>query len=95
MAGFAGLAFGLLLGVVMPKRTTALVTALFGSAVCMASVAALLTARSGDRPEFLNQSPVIWGIAWIVLTAIGLFVQLGFISGRKSNTRTGSEDGAG
>lgn len=91
-AGFAGLAFGLLVGVVMPKRTTALVTALFGSAACMASATALLTARSGQRPEFLNQSAVVWAGVWVVLTVVGLMVQLGFLTRNKNKARTLSGD---
>jgi hypothetical protein len=87
-SGFAGLAFGLLVGVVLPKRTTALVTALFGSAVCMASITALLTARSGARPDFLNQSAVTWAIAWVVLTIVGLMVQLGFLTRSKNKLQT-------
>jgi len=87
-SGFAGLAFGLLVGVVLPKRTTALVTALFGSAVCMASITALLTARSGARPDFLNQSAVTWAIAWVILTIVGLMVQLGFLTRSKNKLQT-------
>lgn len=91
-AGFAGLALGLLIGVVMPKRTTALVTSLFGSAVCMASTSALLTARSGERPEYLDQSAMVWAMIWILLTGIGLMIQLGFITKKTNNTRTGDGD---
>ncbi len=87
-SGFAGLAFGLLVGVVLPKRTTALVTSLFGSAAMMASTTALLTARSGQRPDFLNQSAVIWAAAWVVLTVVGLMVQLGFLSKNKNKAQT-------
>ena len=91
-AGFAGLAFGLLVGVVLPKRTTALVTSLFGSAVCMASTSALLTARNGQQPEFLNQSALIWATAWVILTIIGLMVQLGFLTKATNKSRTHHPD---
>jgi len=91
-AGFAGFAFGLLVGVLLPKRTTALVTSLFGSAVCMASISALLTASNGERPEYLNQSATVLAIVWVVLTGIGLMIQLGFITKRANGNRTGGDD---
>lgn len=90
-AGFAGLAFGLLIGVVMPRRTTALVTSLLGSAVCLASVTALLTARSGQRPEFLDQSAVVWASGWVILAILGLMVQLGFLT--KSTNKKRADGG--
>jgi VIT1/CCC1 family predicted Fe2+/Mn2+ transporter len=91
-AGFAGFAFGLLIGVALPKRTTALVTSLFGSAVCMASVSALLTARTGEQPAFLDQSATVLAIVWIALTGIGLMIQLGFITKRTNKARTSQDD---
>ncbi len=91
-AGFAGFAFGLLIGVVLPKRTTALVTSLFGSAVCMASTSALLTASNGERPEYLNQSATVLAIVWVILTGIGLMIQLGFITKKSNTPRTNDED---
>lgn len=91
-AGFAGLALGLLVGVAMPRRTTALVTSLFGSAVCLASASALLTARTGQRPQFLDQSAVVWAIAWVGLAMIGLMVQLGFLARRKTADGDADDD---
>jgi len=91
-AGFAGFAFGLLIGVVLPKRTTALVTSLFGSAVCMASTSALLTASNGERPEYLNQSATVLAIVWVILTGIGLMIQLGFITKKSNGSRTNDDE---
>lgn len=91
-AGFAGFAFGLLIGVVLPKRTTALVTSLFGSAVCMASTSALLTASNGERPDYLNQSATVLAIVWVILTGIGLMIQLGFITKKSNGSRTNDGD---
>ncbi len=87
-AGFAGFAFGLLVGVMMPKRTTALVTSLSGSAVCIGATSALLTARTGQRPDFLDQSAIIWAIVWVILTALGLMVQLGFLNSSANKNRS-------
>ena len=91
-AGFAGFAFGLLIGVVLPRRTTALVTSLFGSAVCMAATSALLTASNGERPEYLNQSATVLAIVWVILTGIGLMIQLGFITKKSNGSRTNDDD---
>ncbi len=76
---FAGLALGLLIGVVMPTRASALVTSLTGSAAWIGAGTALLTARNGEIPEFLDQSAVVWAIVWIIIAILGLFVQLGFL----------------
>jgi len=91
---FAGLALGLLVGVTMPNRTAALVTALLGSAVAIGAAVALATAQSGALPGVLDRSPVVWGIAWIVLTLVGLLVQLGFLrrTSRNTSTSEASED---
>lgn len=90
---FAGLALGLLVGVTMPTRTAALVTALLGSAVWIGAGVALLTANNGTLPEFLHRSAVVWAAAWIVITLVGLVVQLGFLRKPKHSTnKSGSDD---
>ena len=90
---FAGLALGLLVGVVMPNRAAALVTSLTGSAAWIGAGTALLTARSGELPGFLDQSAVVWAVIWIFIAILGLFVQLGFL-GKKSGkaSRSSSDD---
>lgn len=90
---FAGLALGLLVGVTMPTRTSALVTALLGSAVWIGAGVALLTARNGQLPEFLHRSSVVWAAAWILITLLGLVVQLGFLSKPKhESNKSGSDE---
>ena len=58
---FGGLALGLLVGVTMPNRTAALVTALLGAAIWMSAALALLTARTGEIPDALDRSAIVWG----------------------------------
>jgi len=80
---FAGIGLGLLIGVVMPTRAAALVTSLTGSAAWIGAGIALLTARNGEIPGFLDRSAVVWAAAWIIIAILGLFVQLGFL-GKKT-----------
>ncbi|MCA9304473.1 MAG: hypothetical protein KC996_10155 [Phycisphaerales bacterium] len=90
-AMFAGLGLGLLVGAVIPVRTAALVTSLFGSAVWMSSGIALLTAR-GNPPGFLDQKPVVLAGVWIIVTILGLLAQLGFLSKAKAMRSKRAED---
>ena len=91
---FAGLGLGLLIGVVMPNRAAALVTSLTGSAIWIGSATALLTARNGEIPTFLDRSAVVWATAWIIIAILGLFVQLGFLGNKshKSSKKHPHED---
>lgn len=89
---FAGLALGLLVGVVMPNRAAALVTSLTGSAAWIGAGTALLTARNGEIPGFLDQSAVVWAIIWIFIAILGLFVQLGFLGKKSSKPARSSAD---
>lgn len=90
---FAGLGLGLLIGVVMPNRAAALVTSLTGSAAWIGAGTALLTARNGEIPPFLDRSAVVWAAVWIFITILGLFVQLGFLDKKsKRPARSSSND---
>lgn len=89
---FAGLALGLLVGVMMPNRAAALVTSLTGSAAWIGAGTALLTARSGEVPEYLDRSAVVWAIIWIIIAILGLFVQLGFLSKKSSKSSRSNDD---
>lgn len=92
---FAGLGLGLLIGVVMPNRAAALVTSLTGSATWIGAGTALLTARNGEVPGFLDQSAVAWAVIWIIIAILGLFVQLGFLnkqSGKPARIRDDDDE---
>lgn len=89
---FAGLGLGLLVGVLMPNRTAALVTSLTGSAIWIGAGTALLTARNGEIPGFLDQSAVVWAVIWIIIAILGLFVQLGFLDKKSGKSARSSDD---
>lgn len=79
----AGLALGLLMGVAMPKRSSALVTALFGSALWLGAGVALIRANADPDPGFITQPPVTWAVVWAIAAVAGMAIQFGLIK-RKS-----------
>jgi len=87
-ATLAGLGLGLVLGVAMPKRSSALVTSLFGSALWLAAGNALIRSNTDPTPELLDQPPLVWAVVWGVITVIGMAAQFGLIKRRGS----GSDD---
>lgn len=91
-ATMAGLGLGLLLGVVMPKRSSALVTSLFGSALWLAAGTALIRANADPTPELLNQPPLAWALLWGTVTIIGMAIQFGLIKRRGSGGSDGDDD---
>lgn len=78
-ATLAGLAFGLLVGLAMPKRSSALVTSLLGSALWLAAGTALVRANTDPDPEYLSQPPLTWAIVWAIAAVLGMVVQFGLI----------------
>ncbi len=81
-ATLAGVGLGLVVGAVMPNRSAALVTSLFGSAMWMAAGVALLRAGMSPPPEILRQPPVTWAIVWGVAAIVGMAVQFGLLKRR-------------
>jgi len=78
-------AVGLLLGLALPKRSSALVTALFGSAVWLSSAVWLIQGigpLSRVRPLVEERSPTTWAIVWGVIALIGLAAQVGGLAKR-------------
>lgn len=91
-ATMAGLGLGLLLGVVMPKRSSALVTSLFGSALWLAAGNALVRANTDPAPEILSQPPLVWAVLWGTVTIVGMAVQFGLIKRRGSGGSDADDD---
>ena len=72
----AGL-FGFFISLFAPKRSTALATALFGSAVVLGCSLWLLKAFDAPGQKYLSdQGPMVWLAAWMVAAVLGLAVQL-------------------
>lgn len=92
-ATMAALGLGLLVGVTMPSRSSALVTSLFGSAVWLGAGVALLRANSDPAPGFLQQSPTVWAAVWGVIAVIGMVIQFGLIRRRAAKKASGEPEG--
>jgi MFS family permease len=75
-ATFGGLALGMLVGFVFPKRSTAVVTALAGSAVMLIAGVWLIDALAPSWNHLTDRSPEIWGVIWGIVFLLGLVGQL-------------------
>ncbi|MEO0511284.1 MAG: hypothetical protein AAF108_00080 [Planctomycetota bacterium] len=74
-SAFFGFIGGLAVGVLMPKRSTAVVTALAGAGLWIPPAVAL-AARAGAPTEWFQRSPEQWLAIWLVVSALGVVVQL-------------------
>ncbi len=81
-----GAVAGLLIGFVAPKRSSAVVSALAGSAIWLASAVWLMHALEAPGREFLQRSPLVWVIIWLAAAGVGVMLQF-----RARRTRTVSD----
>lgn len=89
-ASLGGAAFGLLIGVLMPKRSSALVTALAGAGVWLAGVTWLTKAYDLPSSDFLlTRTPIQWMIIWGAAGMLGLIIQLQSLARRKRKKKNG------
>ncbi|MCC5824116.1 MAG: hypothetical protein LAT64_08605 [Phycisphaerales bacterium] len=88
----AGLAVGLLVGVAMPRRSSALITSLFGSALWLAAGVALIRANTDPAPAFVAQPPLVWAVIWGLTAVAGMAVQFGLI--RRKGAKPANEAAA-
>ncbi|MCH7792035.1 MAG: hypothetical protein IID31_07135, partial [Planctomycetes bacterium] len=94
-AGFVGAILGGMLGLVMPKRASALFTALFGAAIWMPCLVYLLTAFDMPIGFLTALSARAWLIAWAVVSFVGASSQwsgIGTRRFRRSSERDDDDD---
>lgn len=93
---FGSLALGLLVGFMMPKKSTAFITALAGSAVWLTAGAILIDAFIPSMRGLTDQPPTVWAGVWSFTFLLGLVVQLaglgGAPTGKKKRTKRADED---
>ncbi|MDX2016681.1 MAG: hypothetical protein SFY95_03455 [Planctomycetota bacterium] len=74
--GVLGGLIGLLAGLVKPKKTAAILSALLGSAIALVSLT--WTSREYDLPfaSYLQHTPMRWLGLWLITAGVGLAIQL-------------------
>lgn len=72
---FGSMALGMLIGFFMPKKSTAAITALAGSAIWLTSAAWLVDAFLPKLSGVTDQPPEIWAIVWGIAFLFGMTVQ--------------------
>lgn len=75
------MALGMLVGYLMPKKSTAAVTALAGSAIWLTSAVWLADALLPRSRSLTTQPPETWAIIWGLVFLVGVVVQLAGLGG--------------
>ncbi|MBZ0171024.1 MAG: hypothetical protein K8E66_01455 [Phycisphaerales bacterium] len=70
------MAFGMMVGFIMPKKSSAAITALAGSAIWLTAAVWLADAFLPGMRSFTTQPPETWAIVWGLVFLIGVVVQL-------------------
>jgi hypothetical protein len=93
---FGGLAAGLFVGFFLPKKSTAFITALLGSAVWLTAGAMLLEAYVPSVRKATDQPPAVWASIWLFVFLLGLVIQLAGLGGavpeKKPKKDAGGDD---
>ncbi len=75
LSGLGGILAGLVVGLVFPKKSSALVTALVGAAVWVPCAAWLAVAWNAPGNERLNFTALTWLVIWVCVAIAGLAIQ--------------------
>lgn len=70
-----GAALGVLIGVLMPGKSAAMITSMAGAAIWLASATWLAHALEIPGRNLLHRSPMGWAFIWIVFSTLGLMFQ--------------------
>jgi hypothetical protein len=80
LSGVGGLVAGFFVGLFFPRKSAAVATSLFGSAVWVPSLMWLVNALEIPGRQYLDRGPIFWLIVWVVIAVIGIAIQ---VSGHK------------
>lgn len=76
LSGVGGMAVGFFIGLFFPKKSAAVATALFGSAVWIPSMIWVANALEVPGRQHLDQSTVFWMITWGIVALVGIVAQI-------------------
>jgi hypothetical protein len=80
--------FGFLVGLIFPKRASAVSTALFGAAVWLPCGLWLVNSAEAPGREFLNKGGAIgWLVVWLTVSALGFAFQVGLGGKKKAEAK--------
>ena len=91
-SSLAGLAAGLLFGLVAPNRSAALISSMGGSAVVIGCGLMLADSYGLGSHALLDQPAPTWAIVWGVASALGLVFQVGVLGRRGGDDWDDDED---
>lgn len=91
-SGLAGIVAGLALGVLAPRKTTALVTAFSGAGMWLPALYFLSQTLDLPGKSILERMPIEWLAIWLVVSMTGLFIQWQGLTERKKSKRSSRDD---
>ena len=86
LGALGGAGAGLLIGLLRPRKSAAMLTSLVGSAMIIASGIWLANSLDIQIPYLQNASVTGWGTTWLILTLAGWVVQLSRMVSTQSRT---------
>lgn len=76
LSGLGGAAVGFFIGLFFPVKSSAIATALFGSAVWLPSLMWIVNWANVPGREKLDRGAIFWLVTWVIVAMIGVAVQV-------------------